>query len=108
MSDLISNFIQVQSSRYSILDTTPDTEIVWSSWESHGAGHKGVSIKSSWKRLRTRILNQFQNHLLKKDQFVDDLFNIFIIYRINQDQDRFRCSFAYGPDETQIFQTNIF
>jgi hypothetical protein len=38
---------------------------------------QGVSTrKSSW--------NQFQDHLLKKDQFVDDL---FIIYRINQDQD---------------------
>ena len=33
-------------------------------------------------RLRTRILSQFQDHLLKKDQFVDDL---FIIYRINQE-----------------------
>jgi hypothetical protein len=28
---------------------------------------------------------QFQDHLLKKDQFVDDL---FIIYRINQEQDQ--------------------
>ena len=42
-----------------------------------------VELKSI--RLRTKILNQFQDHLLKKDQFVDDLFNIFIIYRINQE-----------------------
>ncbi len=44
-----------------------------------------VELKSI--RLRTKILSQFQEHLLKKDQFVDDVFNIFIIYRINQDQD---------------------
>ena len=80
-----------------ILDTIPDTKSgpkpkkrldsrsSWN-WESELNARsldKKVELKSI--RLRTKILNQFQDHLLKKDQFVDDLFNIFIIYRINQE-----------------------
>jgi len=65
---------------------------------------QGVSTrKSSW--------NQFQDHLLKKDQFVDDL---FIIYRINQDQDLSKplkeepsCVRVRWDGPTRIFQTNF-
>ncbi len=68
-----------------ILDKITDTKIrTWTKesrsidraeiWESHGAGslHKGVSteVQLKSKRLRTRILSQFQDHLLE-DQFVD-------------------------------------
>ena len=57
--------------------------------ENHGAERKGVltqEVELKPRRLRTRITPKPDpNHLLKKDQFVDDL---FIIYRINQNQDQ--------------------
>ncbi len=114
-----------------ILDTIPDTksgpelrsldQLIELKTENQGAGShnaKGVSTrksswipkfanKESWHKKSSwnpdvwgpgLLLNQFQNHLLKKDQFVDDL---FIIYRINQDQDQFIVFIAYGP--TRIF-----
>ena len=62
---------------------------------------QGVSTrKSSW--------NQFQNHLLKKDQFVDDLFNIYIIYRINQPEPGSVCvCIRLRTDRTRIFKSNF-
>ncbi len=64
-------------SRYRITESGPEPKgvsINWSNWESR-SWTQGVSIMSSWKSLRTKILSQFQNHLLE-DQFVDDLFSL--------------------------------
>ncbi len=48
--------------------------------ENHGAERKGVltqEVELKSRRLRTRITPKpVPNHLLKKDQFVDDLFNL--------------------------------
>jgi len=80
--------------RGSILDTIPDTK--------SGAEQRSldkVELKSI--RLRTRILSQFQDHLLKKDQFVDDL---FIIYRINQEPGSV-CVRDRWDEPTRIFKS---
>jgi hypothetical protein len=58
-----------------------------------------VELKSI--RLRTRILSQFQDHLLKKDQFVD---NLFIIYRINQEPGSV-CVRDRWDEPTRIFKS---
>jgi hypothetical protein len=70
--------------------------------ENHGAEQRSldkVELKSI--RLRTRILSQFQDHLLKKDQFVDDL---FIIYRINQEPGSV-CVRDRWDEPTRIFKS---
>ena len=61
-----------------------EVSINWSNREYHGA-ERSLDTKSraEIQSLRTGITsNQFQDHLLKKDKFVDDL---FIIYQINQE-----------------------
>ena len=84
--------------RGSILDTIPDTK--------SGAEQRSldkVELKSI--RLRTRILSQFQDHLLKKDQFVDDLFNHH--HLPDQPGTRISCSLFVETDQPGFFKVNV-
>jgi hypothetical protein len=81
---LLSKYKSRYEARYSIRYRTqsPDpnlgVSINWSSWESR-SWTQGVLTQSraEIQSLRTGITsNQFQDHLLKKDQFVDDLFSL--------------------------------
>ena len=74
--------------------------------ENHGAERKESRHKVELKsiRLRAKILSQFQDHLLKKDQFVDDL---FIIYRINQEPGSVCVRVRLRTDRTRIFKSNF-
>jgi len=91
----------VNKSRYEArYDTRYDTGYKVRNWQ------RSLDTKSGWNPdvwgLRLH-LNQFQDHLLKKDQFVDDL---FIIYRINQEPGSV-CVRVRWDGPTRIFQTNF-
>jgi hypothetical protein len=82
--------------------------INWSNWESR-SWTQGVSIKSSRKRLRTKILSQFQITYWRRisSWTISSIF--IIIYRINQGSgsvDRWDGSIFFQPIFSSLISGN--